>query len=260
MSLAVIVLAAALAVTPASPAYKRRTGSTTSQTATRSCSATGRRWPVQIELHRRSTSAPRLRTAIVGSDEAAALPSGHARVAPGRACDRPRRRLGRLLRYVVRASDSVNVNLRLVAIGAGAPWFYEGRRGRYAGRLEVLARGARERAACGEPVRTRCTTHTAVSRPADRSTTGLRFFPGARRALVLLEPSEQRPAAPPSFARDRVCGQVDDSLSPTFPLGDALEVYVRREDAERFIEEVRGDEPEPWRAYVSRSVSSRQVA
>ena len=35
---------------------------------------------------------------------------------------------------------------------------------------------------------------------------------------------------------------VDDALSPTFPLGDALEVYVRREDAERFIEEVRGDE------------------
>jgi hypothetical protein len=29
-----------------------------------------------------------------------------------------------------------------------------------------------------------------------------------------------------------------------FPLGDALEVYVRREDAERFIEEIRGDEPE----------------
>ena len=37
---------------------------------------------------------------------------------------------------------------------------------------------------------------------------------------------------------------VDDSLSPTFPLGDALEVYVRREDAERFIEEVTRDEPE----------------
>lgn len=37
---------------------------------------------------------------------------------------------------------------------------------------------------------------------------------------------------------------VDDALSPTFPLGDALEVYVRREDAERFIEEVRNDEPE----------------
>ena len=40
---------------------------------------------------------------------------------------------GRLLRYVVRA-DGVNVNLRIVALGAGAPYFYEGRRGRYAGR------------------------------------------------------------------------------------------------------------------------------
>ncbi len=37
---------------------------------------------------------------------------------------------------------------------------------------------------------------------------------------------------------------VDDAVSPTFPLGDALEVNVRREDAERFIEEITGDEPE----------------
>jgi hypothetical protein len=37
---------------------------------------------------------------------------------------------------------------------------------------------------------------------------------------------------------------VDDSLSPTFPLGDALETFIRREHAERFIEEVRGDDPE----------------
>jgi hypothetical protein len=37
---------------------------------------------------------------------------------------------------------------------------------------------------------------------------------------------------------------VDDSLSPTFPLGDAIDVFVRREDAERFVEEVRADEPE----------------
>ena len=36
---------------------------------------------------------------------------------------------------------------------------------------------------------------------------------------------------------------VDDALSPNFPLGVELEV-VGREDAERFIEEVRGDEPE----------------
>ena len=37
---------------------------------------------------------------------------------------------------------------------------------------------------------------------------------------------------------------VVDALSPDFPLGVELEVFVRREDAERFIEEVRGDEPE----------------
>ena len=32
--------------------------------------------------------------------------------------------------------------------------------------------------------------------------------------------------------------------SPDFPLEGALEVFIRREDAERFIEEVRGDDPE----------------
>ena len=50
---------------------------------------------------------------------------------------------GRLLRYVIRASDGVNVNLRLVAVGAAAPYFYEARRGKYANRLETLAKRAR---------------------------------------------------------------------------------------------------------------------
>jgi hypothetical protein len=36
---------------------------------------------------------------------------------------------------------------------------------------------------------------------------------------------------------------VEDSPSPTFPLGDALEVYLRCDGAERFIDEIRGDEP-----------------
>ncbi len=49
---------------------------------------------------------------------------------------------GRLLRYVVRA-DGVNVNIRLVALGAAAPYFYDGRRGRDAIRLEGLAKRAR---------------------------------------------------------------------------------------------------------------------
>jgi hypothetical protein len=37
---------------------------------------------------------------------------------------------------------------------------------------------------------------------------------------------------------------VDDALSPDFPLGDALETFIRREDAERFLEEIRSDDPE----------------
>ena len=49
---------------------------------------------------------------------------------------------GPLLRYVVRL-DGVNVNLRLVALGAAAPWFYDGERGMYANRLEALAKRAR---------------------------------------------------------------------------------------------------------------------
>jgi endonuclease YncB( thermonuclease family) len=46
---------------------------------------------------------------------------------------------GRLLRYAIRVRDGLNVNLRLVAVGAAAPYFFEGRRGRYAKRLEYLA-------------------------------------------------------------------------------------------------------------------------
>ena len=48
---------------------------------------------------------------------------------------------------------------------------------------------------------------------------------------------------------------VDDALSPDFPLGDSLEVFVRRGDAERFVEEVRGDDPEVAAKLRSRSGS-----
>jgi nuclease-like protein len=50
---------------------------------------------------------------------------------------------GRLLRYVVRVSGGMNVNIHLVAVGAAAPYFYKGRRGQYASRLGVLAKRAR---------------------------------------------------------------------------------------------------------------------
>lgn len=52
---------------------------------------------------------------------------------------------GRLLRYVIRVDGAVNVNVRLVAVGAAAPYFYRGRRGRYANLLEALAKRARAR-------------------------------------------------------------------------------------------------------------------
>ncbi|HSF60931.1 MAG TPA: hypothetical protein VLA69_04500 [Gaiellaceae bacterium] len=37
---------------------------------------------------------------------------------------------------------------------------------------------------------------------------------------------------------------IDDSLSDSSPLRDAIETFIRREDAERFVEEVRGDDAE----------------
>jgi endonuclease YncB( thermonuclease family) len=52
-------------------------------------------------------------------------------------------RYGRWLRYVIRAGDGLDVNVRLVAVGAAAPYFYDGRRGRHAAQLERLARRAR---------------------------------------------------------------------------------------------------------------------
>jgi endonuclease YncB( thermonuclease family) len=41
--------------------------------------------------------------------------------------------------------DGLNVNIRLVTDGAATPYFYAHRRGRYAARLETLARRARAR-------------------------------------------------------------------------------------------------------------------
>lgn len=50
---------------------------------------------------------------------------------------------GRLLRYVVRVSDGLNVNVYLVRVGAAAPYFYDHRRGRFASLLNRLALRAR---------------------------------------------------------------------------------------------------------------------
>jgi hypothetical protein len=47
---------------------------------------------------------------------------------------------------------------------------------------------------------------------------------------------------------------VDDSVSPTSPLGDAIKTFIGREDAERFVD-VRGDDPELASPCGSRSAS-----
>ena len=53
-------------------------------------------------------------------------------------------RYGRLLRYVFRVRDGLNVNVFLVRHGDAAPYFYAGREGRYAGILKRGALRARE--------------------------------------------------------------------------------------------------------------------
>jgi endonuclease YncB( thermonuclease family) len=62
------------------------------------------------------------------------LPGTRVRLFPEPVTDRVDQ-YGRLLRYVVRVRDGVNVNIRLVAVGAAAPYFYRRRRGRFAKRL-----------------------------------------------------------------------------------------------------------------------------
>lgn len=52
---------------------------------------------------------------------------------------------GRLLRYVIRVRDGLNVNVELVRVGAAAPYFYDYRRGRYANLLVRLTLQARAR-------------------------------------------------------------------------------------------------------------------
>ena len=54
-------------------------------------------------------------------------------------------------------------------------------------------------------------------------------------------------------------GVVDGALSPDFSLGDAVETFVRREHAERYIEDVRRDDPELATTCGWRSGSSERA-
>jgi hypothetical protein len=69
---------------------------------------------------------------------------------------------------------------------------------------------------------------------------GLSMFPGA--TIRDLYPSNEG-RSDDRVERDRQRDHRRRS-SPAHPLGDAIETFIRGEDAERFIEEVRGDDPE----------------
>jgi endonuclease YncB( thermonuclease family) len=89
--------------------------------------------------------APELGSECYGQKSAAALrsllPAGtKVRLVRDRRLDN-RDRYGRLLRYVFRGSR--NVNVVLVRRGAASVWFFEGDRGRFAGRLVDAAEQAR---------------------------------------------------------------------------------------------------------------------
>ena len=119
------------------------TASTTSATATPSSSATAGGSASSRSTRPRfssgaSATAGRLRLRT----KALLLPGTRVRLLPEPATDRVDD-YGRLLRYVVRVRDGVNVNIRLVAVSAAGPYFYRHRRGKYARRLDHLARRAR---------------------------------------------------------------------------------------------------------------------
>jgi hypothetical protein len=47
-----------------------------------------------------------------------------------------------------------------------------------------------------------------------------------------------------SWREARCTPSLTTASRPGAPLGDSLDLFVRREDAERFIEEIRGDDPQ----------------
>ena len=119
----------------------RRPQSPASSTATRS-----RPTPASASASSRSTP-PSCRTSECYAQEASAAlgdllpPGAEIRLEADPRLDDVDR-FGRLLRYVHRGEQ--NVNLELVRSGAASVWFFEGDRGRYADELLEAARTARD--------------------------------------------------------------------------------------------------------------------
>ena len=140
--LAALAAAAALAA-PASDATIGRVGHVTDGDTIRLASG------VRVRLVQIDTPEVYFGTECFGPQASAALhrllPVGtRVRLVVDPALDRVDH-YGRLLRYVIRVRDGLNVNVALVRRGIAAPYFFDADRGRYARLLVKLALRARAR-------------------------------------------------------------------------------------------------------------------
>jgi endonuclease YncB( thermonuclease family) len=136
---------------------------------------------------------------------------------------------GRLLRYVIRGS--ANVNLEMVRLGAAAPYFYRGDRGRYASQLMAAATSARAtgRGLWGASPRTRLHANAQV----DTGRCGPAPAPTTPPLVPLVPPPAPRGcdsnyagACVPPYPPDLDCGELR-------ALGLALPVRVVGSDPHR---------------------------
>ena len=147
---------------------RRPTASTTSPTGTRSCSETDRGCASSRSTRPRSSSAPSATGGRRPRPRSGSSQRDRVRLMPEPATDRVDD-YGRLLRYVVRVSDGVNVNVQLVASGSRAV-LLRGSQGpvrKPAG--DARETGERRSSGCGERARERRTTRIAASRRAASS-------------------------------------------------------------------------------------------
>ncbi len=120
-------------------------------------------------------------------------------------------RYGRLLRYVYRGGT--NLNVEMVRRGAAAPYFYDGDRGRFAGRIYSLALAAKRahRGLWGACPATRLQPDEAVTALRTTASSG-----GAGSSGGGCEPG-YTPCLP--ITSDLDCGDISDSLKPIHVTG-----------------------------------------
>jgi len=120
-------------------------------------------------------------------------------------------RYGRLLRYVY--LGGTNLNVAMVRRGAAAPYFFDGDRGRFAGRLYALAVAAKRahRGLWGSCPATRLRPDDAVTALRGAASSGTRGSPATG-----CEPG-YTPCLP--IASDLDCGDIPDALKPIHVTG-----------------------------------------